>query len=79
MRAGGQRRAKQRRLRSRQTAARGFIIAGHHARLAPLFVLLFLLPPDLASPFSFFIHLGLTGLLVPLLAGLLPATALLLI
>jgi hypothetical protein len=53
----------------------GFIVAGHHARLAPLFVLLFLLPPDLAPPFSFFIHLGL----VPLLAGLLPATALLLI
>jgi hypothetical protein len=68
-----------RRLRSRQTAARAFIIAGHHARLARLFVLLFLLPPDFAPPFSFFIHLGLTGLLVPLLTGLLPATALLLI
>jgi hypothetical protein len=37
MRAGGQRRAKQRRLRSRQTAVRGFIIAGHHARLASTF------------------------------------------
>ena len=49
-------------------AARGFIVAGHHAPLAPLFVLLLLFLADLAPPFSFFIHLGLLPL-----TGLLPA------
>ena len=53
-------------------AAGGFIVAGHHAPLAPLFVLLVLFLADLAPPFSFFIHLGLLPL-----TGLLPATALL--
>jgi hypothetical protein len=53
-------------------AARGFIVAGHHAPLAKLFVLLVLFLADLAPPFSFFIHLGLLPL-----TGLLPATALL--
>jgi hypothetical protein len=53
-------------------AARGFIVARHHAPLAPLFVLLVLFLADLAPPFSFFIHLGLLPL-----TGLLPATALL--
>jgi hypothetical protein len=53
-------------------AARGLIVAGHRAPLAPLFVLLVLFLADLAPPFSFFIHLGLLPL-----TGLLPATALL--
>jgi hypothetical protein len=55
-----------------KAAARGLIVAGHHAPLAPLFVLLVLFLADLAPPFSFFIHLGLL-----LLTGLLPTTALL--
>jgi hypothetical protein len=54
-----------------QAAAGAFIVAGHNARLAPLFVLLVLFLADLAPPFSFFIHLGLlllTGLLAALAA-----------
>jgi hypothetical protein len=58
--------------RKKILAARGLIVAGHNARLAPLFVLLVLFLADLAPPFSFFIHLGLLPL-----TGLLPATALL--
>ena len=37
-----------------KAAARGLIVAGHHAPLAPLFVLLVLFLADLAPPFSFF-------------------------
>jgi hypothetical protein len=55
-----------------QAAAGAFIVAGHNARLAPLFVLLVLFLADLAPSFSFFIHLGLLPL-----SGLLPATFLL--
>jgi hypothetical protein len=60
------------RLYADKGAARGLIVAGPRAPLAPLFVLLVLFLADLAPPFSFFIHLGLLPL-----TGLLPATALL--